>query len=152
MMRIKFALLVFALSVAPAVYAESNSELPGWMTGAWASQDGDKWSDEFWTPPRGGIMIGAARIGRGDRLIIWESTHIAHDDAGQLAFWAMPRGAPASKFPMVKAGEREIVFANAAHDYPQKIRYWREGAALKAEISLMDGSKAYQFSYQPMGQ
>lgn len=151
-MRVKFALIIFALGFASAAYAEPSNGLPGWMTGAWASQNGDEWGDEFWTPPRGGIMIGAARIGKGDRLVIWESTRIAFDEDGKLAFWAMPRGAPASKFAVVKVGEREIIFANAAHDYPQRIRYWRDGSALKAEISLMDGSKAHQFSYQPMGQ
>lgn len=52
---------------------------------------------------------------------------------------------------MVAAGERMIEFANPAHDYPQRIRYWREGNRLKARISLMDGSKAEDWDYGRMG-
>ncbi len=40
------------------------------------------------------------------------------------------------------------LFANAAHDYPQRIRYWREGETLNAEISLLDGSKAMRWQYK----
>jgi hypothetical protein len=34
------------------------------------------------------------------------------------------------------------MFENAAHNDPQRIRYWREGDVLKAEISAIDGSMA----------
>ncbi len=142
----------FALLLAPApVFAAAPDQLPAWLTGAWAYSDGADWGDEYWTPPRGGIMIGAARIGKGEKLIVWESTRIAHDENGKLAFWAMPRGVPATKFLMVSHGPTEIIFANAAHDYPQRVRYWREGSMLKAEISMIDGTKAFRFDYLPMG-
>lgn len=44
-----------------------------------------------------------------------------------------------------------VEFANPAHDYPQRIRYWREGRLLKARISLMDGSKPMEWRYAPPG-
>lgn len=47
--------------------------------------------------------------------------------------------------------EGEIVFADPAHDYPQRIRYWRDGAMLRAEISKMDGSRVNRWAYVPMG-
>jgi hypothetical protein len=53
-----------------------------------------------------------------------------------------------SPFPMIKASEAMIEFANPAHDYPQRIKYWRDGATLKAEVSLIDGSDAMQWSYR----
>jgi hypothetical protein len=40
------------------------------------------------------------------------------------------------------------VFANPAHDYPQRIRYWLEGNALNAEISRIDGSKTVRWTYR----
>lgn len=153
------AMRVFGLSVALALTLAGGAvasvperpQLPSWLAGAWAMKDGDRWGDEFWTPPRAGLMIGAARMGRGDKLLAWEHTRIGYDEAGKLAFWAMPRGVPASKFPVVAQTATSVTFASAAHDYPQRVRYWREGKLLKAEIALIDGSKAMRFSYAPMG-
>lgn len=124
---------------------------PGWMAGAWVETKGDAWAEEFWTPPRGGIMIGAGRTGKGGKLASWEAMRIVRGEDGKLAFIAQPGGGAAVTFPMVSSGAREIVFANPAHDYPQKIRYWRDDAGLKAEISLMDGGKAVRFAFTPMG-
>jgi hypothetical protein len=45
-----------------------------------------------------------------------------------------------------------VEFANRGHDYPQRVRYWREGPALKARISRMDGSDAAEWSYAHMGE
>lgn len=114
-------------------------------------EEGENWGDEYWTPPRAGLMIGAARTGQGERLTSWESTRIGYDENGTMAFWAMPNGAAPTKFMAVSIEINAISFANPAHDYPQKVRYWRDGALLRAEISLIDGSNAVQFAYRRMG-
>jgi hypothetical protein len=147
--------LIFAAALAcaaPALATEAV-QLPGWLHGAWTeTREGGGWADEFWTPPRGGIMIGAARIGgKDDRLIMFEHSRIIRNDRGRLVFIAQPRGAPPSEFPMVAMGETMLEFANPAHDYPQRIRYWREGKELRARTSLMDGTKAMEWRYRPMG-
>lgn len=137
--------------LAPAAMA-TDAQLPGWIAGAWELQSDGAWGDEFWTPPRGGIMIGSGRVGSGEKLGSFESMRIGPDEEGKLAFWAFPQWSETpSKFPMVKQTDSEIVFENAAHDYPQRVRYWREGKLLKAEISLIDGSKAMPYSFKPMG-
>ena len=41
-----------------------------------------------------------------------------------------------------------VTFVNTANDYPQRIRYWREGPLLKAEIALEDGSRARTWTYK----
>lgn len=118
-------------------------QFPDWMAGSWIEEKGEVWSEEYWTASRGDIMLGVARSGTGARLMMWEQTQIRLNAQGKLAFYAMPRGAPASEFPVVSQTATSIIFENKAHDYPQRIRYWRDGALLKAEISLADGSKAY---------
>lgn len=150
-MRIMILGLATLLAASPLA-AATTPELPGWMEGAWeqAGPEG-RWADEYWTPPRGGIMVGAARIGKGDALGVFEHTRIVRKPDGTIAFFAQPFGRAAAEFPMVAAGERMIEFANPAHDYPQRIRYWREGNRLKARISLMDGSKAADWDYGRMG-
>lgn len=152
-MRYCGLLVVVALSGA-RVAAEPppvTASLPAWMTGAWEMKNGERWGDEYWTPPRGGLMIGAARMGRGQRLIEWESTRIGYDEAGKLAYWAMPRGVPATKFTATEQTPTSVTFTNAAHDYPQRVRYWRQGRLLKAEIAMLNGSRAVTFIYSPMG-
>lgn len=128
--------------------APAPAALPAWLAGCWVEERGESWTEECWTTPRGGVMLGNARSGRGKQTVMWEAMQILPDDANPLTFWASPRGSVRSAFPMVSTSEREIVFANAAHDYPQRIRYWREGATLNAEISMIDGSRPQRWRYR----
>lgn len=150
MMALSTALLSGVPSAAIAQQAAS-APLPAWLAGAWREVKGDRWTEEYWTPPRGGIMIGAGRSGRGEVLSSWEATRIQIGKDGSIAFHASPEGGAAVAFPMVSQGANEVTFANPAHDYPQRIRYWREGAVLHAETALMDGSKAMRWAYRAMG-
>lgn len=148
----RMILAALALGVAmPAAAIDPPAQLPGWLAGAWATADGESWADEFWTPPRAGIMIGAGRTGKGAALEIFEHTWIVRKADGTISFFAQPRGVPAVEFPLVDSGADFVEFANAAHDYPQRVRYWREGRLLKARISKFDGSAAMAWSYTPMG-
>jgi hypothetical protein len=115
-------------------------------------EDGQSWADEFWLPPRGEIMIGAARTGSGRQLQLWESTRIQRKTDGSISYYAQPRGAPPTEFPLVSSGEEVVELANPAQDYTQRIRYWRQGQLLMAEIAKMDGSEAVRWNYRPMGQ
>jgi Domain of unknown function (DUF6265) len=139
------------LASGPAISDDVKADLPAWMTGAWERIDGEKWADEFWTPPKAGIMIGASRSGNGEKLLFWEHMRVVREDEGKLAFWAIAADQRPVRFGAVRAGESEIVFENPAHDYPQRIRYWREDRKLNAQISLMDGSKTVDFSFDMMG-
>jgi Domain of unknown function (DUF6265) len=141
-----------AVMLASPARAADPVPLPDWLHGAWTeARDKGVWADEYWTPPRGDMMIGAGRIGDAQRLWVFEHTRIVRDSGGGLVFIAQPRGSPPTEFPLVASGDHMLEFANPAHDYPQRIRYWREGKALRARTSLMDGSKAMEWRYQPMG-
>jgi hypothetical protein len=93
-------------------------------------------------------MLGAGRSGMGDKLSEWEAMQIIAATDGKLVYWASPDGGTRVSFTEASRGPTEIVFANAAHDYPQRIRYWREGEMLNAEISLIDGSRAMRWQYK----
>lgn len=143
-------LIATGLMVVASIAGVRAGELPGWLAGAWVEQQGEGWSEEHWTPARAGLLLGAARSGKGDTLDFWEQTRIEREADGTIAFFASPKGAPPSRFPMLSQGPTEIVFANGAHDYPQRIRYWRDGVLLRAEISKLDGSAAKGWTYRPM--
>ena len=148
---IKFlAATALLLAVPLGAQTLTKPELPGWMAGTWAMQDGANWADEIWSDPRGGIMLGMARTGFGTELQGWEVTQIKVKGDGSISFFAQPYGKPPSEFPLVLISEQSIEFANPAHDYPQRIRYWRQGKLLMAEVSKMDGSNAMRWNYRPV--
>ncbi len=152
-MRISTILSILLATIAPAAAGNAQSAVPdagapGWMAGCWSQQKASKWTEECWMAPRGGVMLGAGRAGSGERLSEWEATQIVAGADGKLVYWASPDGGARVSFTEVSRGPTEIVFANAAHDYPQRIRYWREGETLNAEISLLDGSKAMRWQYK----
>lgn len=145
--------LILALAVPDAVSAEEeDAPFPTWLAGAWSlSGEEDRWTEEFWTHPRGGIMIGASREGRGEELRSWESIRILRMADGSLAYVPMPNGGTPVVFALVSQDDRSIEFTNPAHDFPQRVRYWREGDRLHAEIALIDGGRAVRWTYAPMG-
>jgi hypothetical protein len=147
----KQLLLTVLLTFSAPLSAQSAARsLPEWMAGTWMTEDGATWSDEVWTDARGGLMLGIARTGFGPRLDSWELAQIRQRPDGTIAFVAQPRGKDASEFSMVLVSEEAIEFANPAHDYPQRIRYWRQGKLLMAEISKIDGSQAMRWNYRPV--
>lgn len=142
------ALLLFTAPLTAQTL--SRPTLPEWMAGTWVMQDGANWSDEVWTDPRGGIMLGVGRTGFGSELASWEMTQIRVKADGTISYFAQPQGKAAVEFPLVLISEEAIEFANPAHDYPQRIRYWRQGKLLMAEISRLDGSDALRWNYRPV--
>ena len=124
--------------------------MPAWMAGCWEHKSSESWTEECWTGDRAGQMMGSSRSGKGEALQWYEHTRITAE-GGAISFCALPKGQTGGCFKATKATESEIVFENEAHDYPQRIRYWRDGKDLAAEISLKDGSKASQWRYAPMG-
>ena len=138
-----------AIWIASLLAAETPT-LPSWMAGCWIEERGPAWTEECWTAPRAGTMLGSGRSGRGGQLRNWETMQILPDAAGVPVFWGSPRGTGRTAFTLVSRSDREIVFANAGHDYPQRIRYWRDGDMLNAETSLADGSKAMRWRYRKL--
>jgi hypothetical protein len=147
MMKAAIASALLMVSAIAVAGDRPGSDMPGWMTGAWSRSDGENWADEYWTPPRAGIMIGAGRSGEGDKLQFWEHMRIVREESG-LVFIAVAGDQKPVRFVEAKRLGREIIFENGAHDYPQRIRYWREGKQLKARISMIDGSRPVEFSFK----
>jgi hypothetical protein len=148
-MLLMIAAILAADAPAPA--------LPAWMAGCWEQRSGEKWTEECWTAPRAGIMLGSGRSGTGGVLDNWEVMQIElveTDDPAidPITFYGAPKGQNRTAFAWVRNGRGAgITFVNAGHDYPQQIRYWREGKYLVAETSLADGTKAHRWRYVPMG-
>ena len=97
-----------SLLAALLLAADAVAGVPamGWLSGAWVETKAEgAWTEEYWTPPRGGIMIGAGLAGRGETLRSFEHMRIATGKDGKIAFYGMPQGAPAVAFPLVSLGK-----------------------------------------------
>lgn len=150
-MKTSLSIMLAAMMLGAAPLAQA-ADLPEWLTGEWQQERGDRWTEELWSLPRGGVMIGMGRNGRGESLQSWEVMRIVRAADGSLALHTAPEGGKETVFPLLEQGVREISFANPDHDYPQRIRYWREGRLLMAETAMMDGSNAQNWTYAPAGQ
>ena len=146
---IRYAVAALALSVSwGAAAEEEEAPLPAWLAGSWATADDDgARTEEVWLPPRGEMMLGMSREGTPQKIRSWEVLRIRNTPDGSIVFIAQPGGAPPVEFAMSDQETTAIEFRNAANDYPQRIRYWREGEVLTAEISLLDGSQSMRWSY-----
>ena len=145
-------ILAAALLCAAPLGAQTLKEpvLPAWLAGTWAMEDGASWADELWTDPRGGVMLGVARSGFGPELQSWETAQIRLKKDGTMFYEIRKEGKDPAVYPLVLISAEAVEFANPAHDFPQRIRYWRQGKLLMAEASRLDGSEKVRWNYRPV--
>jgi hypothetical protein len=124
--------------------------MPSFMTGCWLMKSGDRHAEECWTLGNAGLMMGSGRAWTGETIDNWEWMRIERGEDGQLTFFASPRGVPATAFKATSITEREAVFENRAHDYPQRVRYWKTDDGIAAEIAMADGSKPIRYDFKSM--
>lgn len=103
-----------------------------WLAGAWCRSSNSVSSEEHWMRDAGGIMLGMSRTitKRGTeyeflRIEIKSTT---------ARFTAMPSGQSETSFELTEVGALSATFSNPTHDYPKRIRYWRDGERLFARI------------------
>lgn len=141
--RIVAALLLAATSLTIVrAQAPPTAATLAWISGCWTRDVRDGVNEEHWMAPRGGSMLGMSRTVRGDKTVEFEFLRIAEVN-GALAYIAMPSGQKETTFPVKMLSEREVVFENPAHDFPQRVIYRRAGeAALTARIEgTMNGEQ-----------
>lgn len=148
----RLVLMAASLLLVAATPAATLDDL-AWMAGSWVEEKPDpansaRWTEEYWTLPRGGVMLGTSRSGRGESLREFEFLYVQAGADGIPAYIARPQGGAPVAFPLVQHDATSATFENPAHDYPQRIRYAREGDVMTATISAIDGSKARSWVYR----
>ncbi len=122
-----------ALALAtPAFAADSLADI-AWITGQWRATQGDgAVVTETWLAAEGGVMPGISRTIEGGKGRV-EFMRI--DEKGdQIAFTAIIGRQPPTTFVAKSRTADEVVFENAAHDFPQRIIYRRCSEQLCAAI------------------
>lgn len=128
--RLLPALLLLALAwaafptAAPAAAPAPALADLAWMAGCWTGHEGGTVTEECWLAPSGSILLGMHRDVGPSGKSFFEFLRI--EAVGDSAvYWGSPSGRPATPFGLVEKGPRRVVFANPAHDFPQRIIYWR---------------------------
>jgi hypothetical protein len=136
-MKLPLMLLWLCVLVSP-VSAQAPAPEPerlAWMEGRWTGSQGGVNMEETWTSPAGGALIGMHKDVQGGRMVSFEFIRIEKTAREGLVYVASPRGAAPTRFVMTELGARRVVFANPAHEFPQRIVYWLDDrGALHARV------------------
>ena len=148
-MKLLLAWALAAASPAASPPPDAVSGL-GWLAGHWEVplDHAGQWTEEIWLAPRGGMMVGMSRSGRGGRTAELEYMRLEAGEDGVPVFWATVGRNPPVAFRLVASDAQSVAFENREHDYPQRITYRREGDRLVASIAAADGSNANSWTYR----
>jgi len=148
--------LRFALGLCLALQSATSQPLGiddvAWLTGCWEHSSGSRTVEEHWLAPRAHSMVNVGRTVQADKLVEYEMVLIREQE-GQLAYEAHPSGQPSAVFMSRTVGNREVVFDNLQHDFPQRVGYKRDGDALLAWIEgpRNGQTRRIEFPYRKVG-
>jgi len=158
MLVVTALLVLFILIGTQTAGANSNAGAGGtiadlaWIAGDWQTDpSGRAVSEEHWTRPAGGSMIGVSRTLVGDRTVSFEFLRI--EVRGESIFYvASPKGrCPATDFKLTRVSGQEAVFENPEHDFPKRIIYRKNSeGGLTAIVDGGEGTKSEKFDFKAM--
>jgi hypothetical protein len=142
--------LLISFATPPPRVAATSAAAPrldslAWMAGSWVSDSAGTRTEEHWTAPIGGLMVGMNRLVIGGQARAFEFMHI-REQGDTIVYLAQPSGRPATPFTMIELGNRRAMFENRAHDFPQRIIYWlAPDGSLKARVEgTVKGAEQYE--------
>lgn len=119
-----------------------------WMSGRWVAEQEGRWTEEHWSAPRAGTMMGYSWTGEGTNISAYEYLRIQSGEDDEIVYLALPNGGTGAGFYVSQMAGTSATFENPTHDFPQRIRYVRNGDVMVATISKMDGSNAMSWTYR----
>ena len=132
----------FLLLLATAALAQAPARVRSleWMIGTWVSESPRGTVTESWIGPGNGTLVAVNLTALRDGRDTHEFLRIA-GTANGLSYFAGPDGIKPVEFALKELGAQRVVFENTAHDFPQRILYWRDGPALVARIEGTAGGR-----------
>jgi hypothetical protein len=111
-------MLVLALALAQGPDVDTLS----WMAGCWRQESSSRTVDEVWMAPSGDGMLGMSRTVAKGRIVEFEFLQIRERE-GRIEYIARPSGQAEATFTATAVGQKEVIFENPAHDFPQRVIY-----------------------------
>ena len=146
---LRLAILLFAFAgTAHAQTPKPSINDLSWLAGCWEANMRGNQVNEQWMKPAGGTMLGMARTVTLRKTIEFEFTQIREDKDGAIYYIAKPSGQAEASFKLVKLENKEAVFENPQHDFPQRIVYRQESdGSLFARVEANDNGKIRGLDY-----
>lgn len=150
-MRLKHYSLIGAclLLIGAAKAQEPKTTIAdlAWLAGCWDGSGGGRESLEQWMKPSGQTMLGMSRTVAGGKTIAYEFLQLREQD-GSIFYIAKPSGQAEASFKLVKYENKEAIFENPEHDFPQRIIYRLEkDGSLAAAIEGMSKGKPKKIDF-----
>ncbi len=143
----RWAILLSLLVLPSAAHAQRVTDQLAWLSGCWERRTPTSVTQEQWSSPAGGMLHGFSRIIRRDTVVEYEFVRI-YAAGDTLVYDAQPARQPRTEFRAVAPFQPEIVFANPAHDFPQRIVYRSGGPdSLFARIEGLRGGQLRAVTY-----
>jgi hypothetical protein len=149
----RFALLAMSLVAREAIAQSRPTDALRWLSGCWELRAPNRLVEEHWSSAAGGMLHGFSRTLRGDSIVEYEFVRI-YSAGDTLVYDAQPSRQARAEFRAVGPFELEIVFANPAHDFPQRIIYRRVGndsLLARIEGTIRGQHRARDFPYRRVG-
>ena len=139
-------------SAAPAEVPRDGWDLAGTLLGEWVdSTSSDTFTVvEAWTRVDDSTLSGTGRVLAGVDTVFIEGLKLMRR-GGDLVYSALPEGQNNGEWTDFTAGPMQgdtLHFTNAAHDFPQHIRYFREGAGWHAIVSGLSKGAPHEEHYR----
>jgi hypothetical protein len=119
------SLALFCLILVGSVSAQEEKTTIAdfaWLAGCWDGSRGGRETLEQWMKPFGQTMLGMSRTVANGQTVAYEFL-ILHEKDGEIFYTAKPSGQEEASFKLVKYADREAVFENPQHDFPQRVIY-----------------------------
>ena len=143
-MKRGFVLAGLLALLLPVVLLAADKNKPGktppppsidklaWLAGSWRAEKSGRMIEEQWMAPVAGVMLGMSRTVAKGKVVEHGFLQIRVGPGGDLFYIAQPSGQKEAAFQITALTDREAVFENPNHDFPQKISY-----TLKADGSML---------------
>ena len=150
-MRFFLTSLILLLAIGITADEPASLEELNWLQGCWDGTDPNRQTEECWSSPAGGIMLGYGRTIGQDGTAGFEYLRIAERE-GDVILVAQPGGGPATEFTATEISGHFVRFANPDHDFPRVIEYQRSDDALTATIgdglTIEDSENSVTFRFE----
>ena len=147
LLTVALVLLAVCL-IVPAQTTKPTINDLAWLAGCWEANMRGNQVNEQWMKPAGGTMLGMARTVTMGKTIEFEFTQIREDKDGAIYYIAKPSSQAEASFKLVKLEQKEAVFENLQHDFPQRIIYRQESdGSLFARVEANDKGKIRGLDY-----
>ena len=141
-------LILMSCSVAIAQLQKPTVNDLAWLSGCWEANLNGRELNEQWMKPSGQTMLGMGRTVADGKVREYEFLQIREEKEGAIYYVAKPSGQPEASFRLIKLQNKEVVFENLEHDFPQRVIYrLQSDGSLFARIEGMFKGKERGIDY-----